>query len=339
MSIARAIRLGHILGLHRLDSQNAADLTLPPPRDVTEEQERRRTFWVMFCTDRITSSTGGWPTMMDARSVSSKSSQHVDMAYTYIREKIQTRLPAFGDSSSPTDLSASITLKQALRQDMWGLSTMACRIVAVQLFNECFNFSRGDYNDDYHENHNNMDNDIWKRLQQLDNSLTNAFATLPLGLRCPDNVTNVDAVFINLQLHTALICIYRAVTTKSHVDIGAFPQIHSRVFQSALQIVTIVALVADISTCFRNPLISFAAYITASFFLTDCIESSSRQSEENFMALIELMIEVGKTNTFTASLAIRLAQTLTTSELDSGAVEKVCHEEYLYFYYVSLPLS
>lgn len=72
MSIARAIRLSQILGLHRLDSKNVAGLTLPPPADLAEDQERRRTFWVMFCTDRITSSTGGWPTMIDARSVSSK---------------------------------------------------------------------------------------------------------------------------------------------------------------------------------------------------------------------------------------------------------------------------
>jgi hypothetical protein len=69
MSTARAIRLAHILGLHRLDGKNTAGLTLPPASDFTEEEERRKTFWVVFTTDRITSSTGGWPTMMDWRSV------------------------------------------------------------------------------------------------------------------------------------------------------------------------------------------------------------------------------------------------------------------------------
>lgn len=72
MSIARAIRLAQILGLHRLDGKNAAGLTLPLALDFTEEEERRQTFWVIFSTDRITSSTGGWPTMMDWRSVSIK---------------------------------------------------------------------------------------------------------------------------------------------------------------------------------------------------------------------------------------------------------------------------
>lgn len=78
MSIARAIRLAQILGLHRLDGKNAAGLTLPIALDFTEEEERRKTFWVIFTTDRITSSTGGWPTMMDWRSVSTANPQTLD---------------------------------------------------------------------------------------------------------------------------------------------------------------------------------------------------------------------------------------------------------------------
>ncbi|KAH7142050.1 fungal-specific transcription factor domain-containing protein [Dactylonectria macrodidyma] len=298
MSIARAIRLGQILGLHRLDGKNAAGLTLPPATDFTEEEERRKTFWVIFCTDRITSSTGGWPTMMDARS-------------------IQTRLPTPMEAFLYSIPVASITLRQALKQDMWELSTSACRVVAVHLFNECFNFSRGGHDDD------DADSDTWQQLQQLDNSLTNAFETLPFHLRCPENMDNADAVFINLQLHTALICIYRAATTRSQMDMGSLPHIHERVSVSAVKIMTIVALVADIATSSRNPLISFATYIAASFFLTDFVASGNRQSEENLTALTDLMIDVGKTNAFTASLAVRLAQALTTSGVDPRAVEKV----------------
>ncbi|KAH6988872.1 fungal-specific transcription factor domain-containing protein [Ilyonectria sp. MPI-CAGE-AT-0026] len=296
MSIARAVRLGQILGLHRLDGKNAAGLTLPPATDFTEEEERRKTFWVMFCTDRITSSTGGWPTLMDARS-------------------IQTRLPTSVDAFLYSIPVATITLRQALEQDMWELSTSACRVVAVHLFNECFNFSRGGDDD--------ADNDVWQQLQKLDNSLTNAFETLPYHLRCPENMEDADAVFINLQLHTALICIHRAATTRSQMDMGTLPQIHERVSVSAVKIMTIVALVADIATSFRNPLISFATYIAASFFLTDFLASGNRQSEENLTALTNLMIDVGKTNAFAASLAVRLAQALSTSGVDPRAVEKV----------------
>ncbi|KFA50085.1 hypothetical protein S40293_08606 [Stachybotrys chartarum IBT 40293] len=298
MSISRAIRLGQILGLHRLDRKNTAGLTLPPAMDFTEEEERRRTFWLIFSTDRITSSTGGWPTMMDARS-------------------IQTRLPVSTDAFLHGIPEPSLTLKQALKQEMHGLCTSACRMVAVHLFSECFHFSRGGDDDD------DADESDWKRLEQLDNSLTNALSTLPHNLRCPENMENVDAVFINLQLHTALICIYRAATTRSRMSMGGLPHIYDRVWASAVQIVMMVALVADIHTTFRNPLISFAAYIAASFFMTDFLASGSLRSEQNLTALMDVMIDVGKNNAFTASLAIRLAQALTRSGVDPGAMAKI----------------
>jgi hypothetical protein len=296
MSIARAVRLGQVLGLHRLDGKNSAGLTLPPAVDFTEEEERRKTLWVSFCTDRMTSSTGGWPTVLDARS-------------------IQTRLPTSPDAFMFNIPETSITLKQALKQDLWGLSTSACRVVAVHLFHDCFSFTRGGDED--------IDSDGWAELQKLDSSITTAFETLPFHLRCPENMHNLDAVFINLQLHTALICIHSAITTRSHLSMSALPDIHRRVSLSAVQIVTIVAMVGDINTVFRNPLISFATYIAGQFFLTDFLASGNTESEQKLLALMELMIDVGKTNSFTASLAMRLAVALRTSGVDLRAAGMV----------------
>ncbi|KAM0354931.1 hypothetical protein ACHAPU_000770 [Fusarium lateritium] len=296
MSIARAIRLAQILGLHRLDGKNAAGLTLPPALDFTEEEERRQTFWVIFSTDRITSSTGGWPTMMDWRS-------------------IQTRLPTSIDALLSSTPVATMTLKQALKQDMYELSTNACRVVAVHLFNECFTFSRNSEEDE--------DSDDWQQLQQLDASVTNAFATLPLHLQCPENMESPEAVLINLQLHTAMICIHRSTMARSQMDMATLPHINTRVKDSALQIMMTVALVTDLGTRFRNPLVSFATFIAASFFLTDFLTSGDRQSEENFTALMSVMTEVGKNNMFAASLAVRLAQNLRASGVDAGTAGKV----------------
>ncbi|PCD24880.1 hypothetical protein AU210_013995 [Fusarium oxysporum f. sp. radicis-cucumerinum] len=296
MSIARAIRLAQILGLHRLDGKNAAGLTLPIALDFTEEEERRKTFWVIFTTDRITSSTGGWPTMMDWRS-------------------IQTRLPSSIDALLSNTPIATLTLRQALGQGMYELSTSACRVVAVHLFNECFNFSRNIEEDD--------DNNDWQQLQQLDEAVTNAFATLPLHLRCPENMETPEAVLINLQLHTALICIHQSALTRSQVDMAALPTTKARVMESAVQIMITVALVTDLNTRFRNPLVSFASFIAASFFLSDFLTTGDLQSEANFTALMTVMVEVGKNNMFTASLAVRLAQTLRASGVDQGTVGKV----------------
>ncbi|KAF4341493.1 Zn(II)2Cys6 transcriptional activator [Fusarium beomiforme] len=295
MSIARAIRLAHILGLHRLDGKNVAGLTLPAALDFTEQEERRKTFWVIFTTDRITSSTGGWPTMMDWRS-------------------IQTRLPSSIDAFLSSTPIATLTLRQALGQGMYELSTSACRVVAVHLFNECFNFSRNVEEDE--------DSNDWQQLQQLDEAVTNAFATLPLDLRCPENMESPEAVLINLQLHTALICIHKSALTRSQVDMAALPTTKARVMESAVQIMITVALVTDLSTRFRNPLVSFATFIAASFFLSDFLTTGDLQSEANFTALMTVMVEVGKSNMFAASLAVRLAHTLRASGVDQGTVGK-----------------
>ena len=71
LSTGRAVRLAHMMGMHRLDG-DALDVKqcLPPPRDWTEREERRRTFWMSFACDRYASVGTGWPMTIDERDVS-----------------------------------------------------------------------------------------------------------------------------------------------------------------------------------------------------------------------------------------------------------------------------
>jgi hypothetical protein len=71
MSTGRAIRLVQMMGLHRLDG-TALDVKqcLPQPRDWTEREERRRTFWLAFCIDRYASIGTGWPMTIEEKDVS-----------------------------------------------------------------------------------------------------------------------------------------------------------------------------------------------------------------------------------------------------------------------------
>lgn len=62
MSTGRMVRLVQMLGLWRLDHDEAdAKDYLPPPKDWVELEERRRTFWAAFYSDRFASSGSGWP--------------------------------------------------------------------------------------------------------------------------------------------------------------------------------------------------------------------------------------------------------------------------------------
>lgn len=70
-STGSASRLAVMLGLHRLDGEGLeVKQCLPPPRDWTEREERRRVFWMTFSVDRYASIGTGWPTCIDERDVS-----------------------------------------------------------------------------------------------------------------------------------------------------------------------------------------------------------------------------------------------------------------------------
>ena len=70
-SVGRAVRLAMMMGLNRVDGVGLdVKQVLPPPRDWTEEEERRRTFWMAYCVDRYASMGTGWPLAVDERDVS-----------------------------------------------------------------------------------------------------------------------------------------------------------------------------------------------------------------------------------------------------------------------------
>lgn len=70
MSVGRAGRMVLMMGLHRMDGIGMdVKQCLPPPRDWTEREERRRTFWMAYCVDRYASMGTGWPMSIDERDV------------------------------------------------------------------------------------------------------------------------------------------------------------------------------------------------------------------------------------------------------------------------------
>lgn len=72
MSVGRGARLCQMMGLHRQDRVGLdVKQTLPPPRDWTDREERRRTFWMAYCQDRYASIGTGWPMTFDENDVRS----------------------------------------------------------------------------------------------------------------------------------------------------------------------------------------------------------------------------------------------------------------------------
>lgn len=64
-SLSRSLRIAQMLRLHQLD---AIDGELPPNMAEMKNrhglEEARRTWWVIFCSDRFVSGSTGWPALI-----------------------------------------------------------------------------------------------------------------------------------------------------------------------------------------------------------------------------------------------------------------------------------
>ena len=70
LSVGRAARMALMMGLNRIDGTGMdVKQCIPPARDWTELEERRRTFWMAYCVDRYASIGTGWPMSIDERDV------------------------------------------------------------------------------------------------------------------------------------------------------------------------------------------------------------------------------------------------------------------------------
>ncbi|KAH7122935.1 binuclear zinc transcription factor [Dactylonectria macrodidyma] len=305
INTSRCVRLAQILGLHQLDGEGRLGPTLPPPKDWCELEERRRTMWAVFCNDRDTSSTTGWPSLISAG-------------------RIQTLLPASEEAFQVCIEEPSTTLNKALSHDNFILSVYGCRILAAHLFHECLDHTYQERPDpDPADVHKSV---FWKRHEDLNNGLAAAFVTLPDRLRNPSHNNNTQAVTINLQLHTAIICLHRigvAKIKKYNIPRQVLAGTQVRLLLAAQEIFTIVASLADVNATFHNPMVAFAAYMAGFVFLEDFVDSKNQQSEEKMTALMDLMVAIGHQNSVTASLAVQMAHAIQRTGIDSSALDKV----------------
>jgi hypothetical protein len=195
MSIGRAASLAMMMGLHRQDRIGLdVKQTLPPPRDWTDREERRRTFWMAFCQDRYASIGTGWPMRID-------------------EQDILTNLPASDSAfttgrSEPTSQLSDIL--NGLGTDT--ISSFSGVILLATLYGRNLtHLHRPGDNDNDHD----LNGEFWKRHRQLDNILLNISLSMPSAIRLPGSLSDPNAIFCNMNIHTAAICLHQAAIFKA----------------------------------------------------------------------------------------------------------------------------
>ncbi|KFZ14893.1 hypothetical protein V501_03000 [Pseudogymnoascus sp. VKM F-4519 (FW-2642)] len=276
-----------MLNFHRIGKGCEAPLlTLPPPKDWSELEERRRTWWVIFCSDRFVCGTTGWPTLINERD-------------------IHTLLPASDEAFDGGVEEQTSSLMAAIRQENRGYSSFAGRVLVAHMFHRAIEHTSQSYPNDNPQDIKN--GPYWRRQRGIDNDLATMLMFLPGNIRLPRSIRCQNAVFVNVYIHTTIICIHRAAVSKI----------------TAEEILNIFRMVNDLDATFKNPLMAFSIYVAALVFLEDFVMDHSHQSEDNLNFLQNIMIAFGRTNAITRSLAIQLAMDMRQSGFDASATEKV----------------
>ncbi|PQE25859.1 fungal specific transcription factor protein [Rutstroemia sp. NJR-2017a BBW] len=301
MSTGAAIRLCQIrkietkltesrMGLHRLDGAGMdVKQCLPPPRDWTEREERRRTFWMAFCEDRYASIGTGWPMVIEEKDILSDLPSSEEAFEMNKPERTQS----LNDAMSPSGASK--------------LSSFAGVVLMACLFGRnLIHLHRPDDDD----RDNDLNGAFWKRHRQMDNILLNTSLSLPFHLRLPHGIANSNIVFANMNIHSSTICLHQAAIYKAEqnrLPSSISAESKMRAITAANEIASIMRMISHMDLSSMNPFICFCLYVAARVFV-QYLKSRPKDSQtaDSLRFLLSAMNALKKKNPLTESFLVQL---------------------------------
>lgn len=290
MSSGRASRMTQMMGLHRLDGMGLdVKQCLPPPRDWTEREERRRTFWMSFCVDRYSSIGTGWPMVIEERD-------------------ILTNLPvdemAFETSKPQKTMSLSDALEPAGANK---LSSYGGVILMASLFGRNLTHLHRPGPDDRDDD---LNGEFWKRHRSMDNILSHTALALPDALRLPSGLNNPNVVFLNMNIHTSTICLHQAAifkADKNRMPARLSAESKVRCITAAAEIASIMRTISHLDLAAMNPFISFCLYVAARVFV-QYLKSRPKDNQvrTSLQFLLAAMHAIKRKNPLTESFLVQL---------------------------------
>ncbi|KAI5808892.1 fungal-specific transcription factor domain-containing protein [Peziza echinospora] len=290
LSTGRAVRLAQMMGLHRLDGVGLdVKQCLQPPKDWTEREERRRTFWLAFCVDRYASIGTGWPMTIEEKD-------------------IMTNLPASEDAFERGRPAKSLTLKEAMTADgakylspFGGVVLMAC------LFGRnLIHLHRPDADD----RDDDLSGEFWRRHRHMDNILLGIALSLPSHFKLPMGINDSNIVFTNMNIHTSTICLHQAAifkAEKNNMPASVSTDSKVRCITAAAEIASIMRMIAHLDLSGMNPFLSFCLYVAARVFVQYL---KSRPNDEQVRASLQFLLtamgHIKKKNPLTESFLVQL---------------------------------
>ena len=106
------------------------------------------------------------------------------------------------------------------------------------------------------DNDHDLNGAFWKRHRSLDNILLNTSLSLPPPLRLPAGLNDANTIFLNMNIHTATICLHQAAifkADKNRLPAQISAESKRRCIVAADQITNIMKMIShlDLSTVCR----------------------------------------------------------------------------------------
>lgn len=188
------------------------------------------------------------------------------------------------------------------------------------------------------DNDHDLNGAFWKRHRSLDNILLNTALSLPPPLRLPAGINDPNTVFLNMNIHTATICLHQAAifkADKNRLPAQISAESKRRCIVAADQITNIMKMIShmDMSVvrsaysqlrrapktkfCQMNPFLAFCLYVASRVFvqyLKSRREDAAVKSSLHF--LLAAMQVLKMKNPLTESFLVQLDVDLEGSGLD-----------------------
>lgn len=123
-----------------------------------------------------------------------------------------TRLPASEEAFQNGKQEHTLTLKEAFDGRSGATSSFAlCSLLAALFGRNLIHLHRPTAEDCEHD----LDGMFWERHRKLDSILVNIIMTLPQHQRIPFGLPEPNVVFLNMCIHTSVICLHQAAIFKA----------------------------------------------------------------------------------------------------------------------------
>ncbi|KAJ4296559.1 hypothetical protein N0V90_006604 [Kalmusia sp. IMI 367209] len=308
LSAGRATRLAQMMQLHRLDGVGLdVKQCLPPPKDWTEREERRRTFWMTFNVDRYASIGTGWPMTFDERD-------------------ILTNLPSSDEAFEKSRPMATGSLEQALGSNGIGnLQSFGGIVLTAALFGRNLLHLHRPGPDD---NDDDLNGGFWIRHRAIEGMLLQTSLGLPDHLRLPGGSTDPNTVFMHMCIHTSTICLHQAAIFKAdkyRLPINVSNESKIRCVTAAAEIASIMRMISHLDLAAMNPFISFCVYVAARVFVQYLkTRPKDQQMHSSLQFLLTAMQALRRKNPLTESFLVQL-----DLDLESAGVLGLQQKPYL----------